>query len=117
MCNECFVLNELFKAADSKPHGNYTPTLAFIKKLVDQGRLEFVAGDCHIEEVDEVLDKEMHYTVCHYFKCKNCNQYFFIGACIRGTPIYKTMKDLSNENLNNMLWGRCGTIYEHNSKK
>ena len=114
MCDKCYVLKELFKAAESNSHYNYIPTLAFLKEMVRQGRLELFAGDCQLEETEKHLNEETHYTVCHYFRCKSCNQYFFIGACIRGTPIYKIIDNLKNENFSNMLWGHCGTLYEKN---
>jgi hypothetical protein len=112
MCKKCDVLKELFKAVNSNSHENYIPTLAFMKEMENQGRVSLLAGDCHLEEVEKLLYEETHYTICHYFECNSCNQYFFIGACIRGTPTYKTMKSLSNVNFDNMLWGHIGTMFE-----
>ena len=112
MCENCYVLKELFEAAESNSHQNYIPTLACINVLLNQGVIELFAGDCPLEEVEKHLCDEIHYTVCHYFRCKNCSQYFFIGACVRGTPIYKTLVNLKNENLENMLWGCYGVLYE-----
>ncbi len=43
MCEKCYVLRELFKAAESNLHQNYIPTLAFIKEMVRQERI----GDGH----------------------------------------------------------------------
>ncbi len=113
MCEKCYVLRELFKAAESNSHQNYIPTLAFIKEMVRQERIELFAGDCPIEEVEKHLFDEIHYTISHYFRCKSCEQSFFIGACIRGMPVYKRINDLNTINFNTMLWGRCGILYEH----
>jgi hypothetical protein len=112
VCEKCYALAELFKAADKNPHENYLPSIAFIEQLVKQGELELYAGDCPLEEIEKHLEEESHYTICHYFVCKQCNEYFFIGVCIRGRPIYKVKKDLKDENFNNILWGRCGTFYK-----
>lgn len=113
MCEKCYILKELFKSAERYPHQNYFPTIAFIKEMTKQNRIELFAGDCPLDEVERLLEEEKHYTICHYFSCKSCDQYFFIGACVRGTPIYKTMDNLEAENLDRMLWGHCGTLFEH----
>jgi len=80
--------------------------------LVKQERLEFFAGDCPLDEVEDHLSEEIHYTIKHYFRCKGCKKYFFIGACIRGKPIYKTMVYVNDLNFENILWGHYGTLYE-----
>ena len=111
LCDKCYILTELFKAAESNSHQNYIPTLSFINEMIKQGRIELYAGDCPIEEVKKNLNDETHYTICHYFMCKGCNHYYFIGACIRGTPVYKTIDSIKNVNFDNMLWGRYGALY------
>ncbi|MDQ0088594.1 hypothetical protein J2T12_002000 [Paenibacillus anaericanus] len=111
MCKSCFVLRELFTAAISDAHQNYIPTISFIKEMIKQQRLELYAGDCPLEEVARHLSEEIHYTVRHYLRCKSCNHYFFIGACIRGTPIYKTIESINDVNVKNM-WGNYGSLYE-----
>jgi hypothetical protein len=112
MCEQCYVLKELFGAAESSPHRNYIPTLAFIHEMVKQDRMELFAGDCPLEKVKKQLDDEIHYTIQHYFICKSCGHYFLIGACIRGMPIYEMMDNVKNVNFDTMLWGRVGTLYE-----
>lgn len=109
MCEDCYVLKELFKAAESNPLQNYIPTIAFIKEMVTQQRLDLFAGDYQLEEVEQHLSEEVHYTIRHYFRCRNCKQHFFI-ACIRGMPIYETIDKISKVNLDNM-WGRHGIFY------
>jgi hypothetical protein len=52
----------------------------------------------------------------HYLICKSCSQYFFIGACIRGVPIYRTIDDLRDVNLDNM-WGHHGSLYNQDEYK
>ncbi len=113
MCNSCYVLEELFKASESNPHENYFPTFAFINEMVTQGRLELYAGDCPLEEMKKHLADEHHFTIQHYFKCKSCNTYYLIGACIRGTPLYKVMLNLTDINFDKNLWGRIGTYYDN----
>ena len=111
MCDKCYVLKELFRGAESNSHQNYIPTLAFVREMVKQDRIEIFAGDCPLEEVEKHLSDEIHYTISHYLKCKSCNQYFFIGACIRGIPIYETKSSISSKDFDNLLWGRYGTKY------
>jgi hypothetical protein len=112
VCDNCHVLKELFKGAESNSQKNYLPVLAFLKEMVRQGRIELFAGDCLLEEVEKQLSDEIHYTIQHYFKCKCCNQYFSVSACIRGIPTYKVVDNLNTINFDNALWGKCGTLYE-----
>ena len=110
MCDKCYILVKIFEAADSNPHSNYLPIISFIEKMIHQERLELYAGDCPIEEVQRILMEESHYTIRHYLKCKTCNQHFLIGACIRGTPVYRIIDKISGENIDN-LWGRYGIYF------
>ena len=58
-----------------------------------------------------MLDAEQHYTVCHYMRCRSCGTLYFVGACIRGTRVFRQVEDIRKENLGTRLWGRCGTYY------
>ena len=80
-------------------------------ELERQGDIELYAGDCPLEGADAVLDAEKHYTVCHYMQCRSCGALYFVGACIRGTPVFRQVADIKKENLDTRLWGRCGTYY------
>ena len=73
--------------------------------------MELYAGDCPLEDTGAVLDAEQHYTVCHYMQCRSCGALYFVGACIRGTPVFRQVEDIRKENLGTRLWGRCGTYY------
>lgn len=112
MCKTCDFIKSVFTAAKNEPHHNYMPLLMMLKEIERQKRIVLVAGDCPIEDVLYHLDKELHYTVRHYFKCKSCNQFLFIGACIRGTPIFETLNTLENKNFEKILWGKTGTLFE-----
>lgn len=74
--------------------------------------MELFAGDCPLEATATVLDSEQHYTVCHYMQCCSCGTFYFVGACIRGKPICRQVMDITKENWDNQLWGRCGTYYQ-----
>ena len=76
-----------------------------------QGDMELYAGDCPLEDTGAVLDAEQHYTVCHYMRCRGCGALYFVGACIRGAPVFRQVADIRKENLDTRLWGRCGTYY------
>ena len=111
MCKNCSILKAAFQSA-SDDSMNYSPILEMVKVMGMQKRLELYAGDCLLDEIHDILDKEEHYTIKHYMKCTECGQIYFFGTCIRGAPIYKTVTDIGRENLSNMLWGRQGTLYE-----
>lgn len=111
MCETCSFVETVFKAAKSNPHWNYSPVLALLGKMEEQGRIVLAAGDCPIDETASVLNSEMHYTVVHYFQCNECGKYFFIGACIRGTPIFDSLEYLEPEKINRQVWGKLGTFF------
>ena len=113
MCEQCYVLDQLLEAGKSNTHQNYFPTLMFLNELVKEGNLELYAGDCPIDEVRMHIKSAKHYTIVHYFRCKNCDRIFFVGSCIKGKPTFRTIENISSVNLKNGLWGRCGTYYEN----
>lgn len=113
MCKNCSIIDALFKSASDKAHENYVPIINFLEALENEKRIELFAGDCMLKDAAEVLNEEKHYTVSHYFRCKDCGQTFFIGACVRGTPVYKTVDDIENENENvsTIIWGKLRQKY------
>ena len=92
----------------------YGQLLCAFAALERQGVMELFAGDCPLADAAAVLDAEQHYTVCHYMRCRKCGALYFLGACIRGVPVFRRVMDLHKENLNVRLWGRCGTWYSQN---
>jgi len=111
MCKNCDIVDSSFKGACSNPHFNLTPLHSLLSVLVENSRLEIYAGDCVFDDMLEVLCKEEHYTVSFYLRCSQCGKIYFFGACIRGTPIYKYIKDIKKENIDNVVWGKMGVYY------
>ncbi|MBS6397097.1 MAG: hypothetical protein KH452_08110 [Clostridiales bacterium] len=110
-CPACSRLADQIKEANCDPHRQYMPMLKALIKLEQQGMIELFAGDCPLEDAPAVLDAERHYTVCHYLRCRSCGAVYFMGACIRGMPVYRRVEDMTKENLDIRLWGRYGTYY------
>ncbi|WP_394267041.1 hypothetical protein [Anaerotignum sp.] len=110
-CSFCASISEHIRESDSNCYHKYSLILQELIHLERQGMVELLAGDCPLIETDEVLGAERHYTVCHYAKCRRCGTIYFIGACIRGTPVYYKVENLQAENLDTKLWGRFGTYF------
>lgn len=110
-CPSCGQLAAQLKEDNSISHSQYDQLLQKLMELERQGDIELYAGDCPLEGADTVLDAEKHYTVCHYMQCRSCGALYFVGACIRGTPVCRQVADIKKENLDTRLWGRCGTYY------
>ena len=72
-----------------------------------------VRGDCPLEDADGILASEQHLTVCHYLRCKSCGSLYYVGACIRGKPVFRRVTDQDTERIAFRLWGRCGTFFEN----
>jgi hypothetical protein len=121
-CEKCDFISGVFELTNSEKsindinkHRNFRPIFFLLKHFEEWGEIELYAGDCTTKEFDET-DTETHFTWCFYFKCKACGKYFFIGACIRGTPIYRIHDKLTDKDLQ-ILWGKSGTYFEQLKSK
>ena len=110
-CPFCGSLASQIKGALNASYRQYDQILCKLMELEQQGCMELFAGDCPLEDTDAVLNAEQHYTVCHYLRCRRCGALYFVGACIRGTPVFRQVEDIGKENLSTRLWGRCGTYF------
>ena len=110
-CPFCGQLAAQLKEDRSFSYRQYDQLLQKLMELERQGDMELYAGDCPLEDTDAVLDAEQHYTVCHYVRCRRCGALYFVGACIRGAPVFRQVTDIRKENLGTRLWGRCGTCF------
>ena len=113
-CLSCSLLLTQMKETRSDSYRQYNRILQTLMELERKGLLELFAGDCPLEDTDTILGAEQHYTVCQYMRCRSCGAIYFIGACIRGTPIYRKVENLQAENLETRLWGRYGTYFLKN---
>lgn len=113
-CLSCGLLLTQIKETRSDSYRQYNRILQTLMELERKGLLELFAGDCPLEDTDTILGAEQHYTVCQYMRCRSCGAIYFIGACIRGTPIYRKVENLQAENLETRLWGRYGTYFLKN---
>ena len=110
-CPSCGQMAAQMKEDSSISYRQYDQLLQKLMELERQGDMELYAGDCPLESTGAVLDAEQHYTICHYMQCRSCGALYFVGACIRGTPVFRQVADIRKENLGTRLWGRCGTYY------
>ena len=98
-CLSCSLLLTQMKETSSDSYRQYNRILQTLMELERKGVLELFAGDCSLEDTDTILEAEQHYTVCQYMRCRSCGAIYFIGACIRGTPVYRMVEILRAENL------------------
>lgn len=110
-CLSCSLLLTQMKETSSDSYRQYNRILQTLMELERKGVLELFAGDCPLEDTDTILGAEQHYTVCQYMRCRSCGAIYFIGACIRGAPVYRKVENLQKENLATRLWGRYGTYF------
>ena len=111
ICPFCGPLAAQLKESPKGSYRQYDQILRNLMELEQQGCMELFAGDCPLKDTDAVLAAEQHYTVCHYVRCRRCGALYFLGACIRGTPVFRQVADIRKENLSTRLWGRCGTYF------
>lgn len=110
-CPSCGQLTAQMREDGSISYHQYDQLLQKLMELERQGDMELFAGDCPLEDTGAVLDAEQHYTVCHYMRCRSCGALYFVGACIRGVPVFRQVADIKKENLDTKLWGRYGTYF------
>lgn len=110
-CLCCGPIATQMKETSSNSYRQYDLILQILMELERQGVMELFAGDCLLKDVDTVLGSEQHYTVCQYMRCRSCGAIYFIGACIRGAPVYRKVENLQKENLDTKLWGQYGTYF------
>lgn len=110
-CSSCASLAAQMKETSDRSYRQYDQIFQKLMELEQQGKMELFAGDCPLGDTDAVLGAEQHYTVCQYMQCRSCGAIYFIGACIRGAPVYRKVENLQKENLNTKLWGRYGTYF------
>lgn len=110
-CTFCGLLEDLIKDKGGNPFCHYDLILQRMRELKQQGVIGLLAGDCPLEEAEATLNTDQHYTVCHYLCCRSCGTIYFIGACVRGKPVYRKVEKLQKENLQIRLWGRWGTYF------
>lgn len=108
-CLSCGPSEAQMKEAGGGFYRQYDQTLPKFMELERQGVMELFAGDCLLEDTDAVLDAERHDTVCRYLRRRSCGAPYFVGAYIRGAPVFRQVEDIRKEGLNTRLWGRCGT--------
>lgn len=113
-CKNCDIVNRTFAEAEADAHMNLVPVHRFLCERIKTGRMVIFAGDCPFEKMMQVLNEEKHYTVCFYLQCPECGDIYFIGACIRGKPIYKKVIDIDKENIADIIWGSEGIYFEQN---
>ena len=108
-CPSCGQLTAQMKEDSSISHRQYDQLLQKLMELERQGDMELYAGDCPLEDAARCWT--LSSTVCHYMQCRSCGALYFVGACIRGAPVFRQVADIGKENLDTRLWGRCGTYY------
>jgi len=111
VCNQCEIVKEMIEGPNQ---GDYIGNLFELDVLVNKDVLELYAGDSPIEDVREHCEKEDRYTINHYFKCKKCGKYFFIGFCCRGGYIFREKINIENIDFNHIYDGKdkLGTYFK-----
>lgn len=112
-CPDCSAFHRLLTAKVRDPWKKYNQAKTAAMELISQGKLELFAGDCPLEDASSVLNSEQYFTVCHYLRCKACGNLYYVGACIRGKPVFRRVTDLDEERIGFRLWGRCGSYFNN----
>lgn len=96
-CPSCGQMAAQMKENSSISYRQYNQLLQKLMELERQGDMELYAGDCPLESTGAVLDAEQHYTICHYMQCRSCGALYFVGACVRGAPVFRQVADIKRK--------------------
>ena len=95
MCGTCEQLLSFFHRDAQKDHSeaykNYISAVKALCELTFTRKIEFIAGDCLLGDIEKCIASEKLFSVNHYFRCK-CGRIFYVGYCIRGTPICEIVR-------------------------
>ena len=88
MCDICKEILPFFHSHDDRmeAYNDYQSAYRVLRRMCINNEMEFVAGDCPLEDIEKHIELEDLYTISHYFRCK-CGKIFFVGFCCRGMPI------------------------------
>lgn len=119
MCNNCkevFSLIKNFSKFDFiRNYQLYNEAIDELILLYEKGIIEMYAADLHFKDTMRALEHETKYTIQQYFYCVQCNQVFAIGACIRGTPYFRVIKNVKSkfslQIFTKGIVGRIGVYY------
>ena len=87
-CSTCKKIKEI----SSKTILSLIPDLI---QLYDEGYLALYAGSGYVDRIMEDIKSEKYFTYDYYFRCKECDEIYYLGICIRGTPIFRKVKEPS----------------------
>ena len=88
-CMNCQEMQNDMLHAMKNPHVMLEPTYQKLKSMYEAKKLELVISDCSFKHFMEEVEQERHYTYQAYLKCPECDTFFQLGVCVRGTPLYK----------------------------
>lgn len=90
-CDNCSDIQKKMLSAKLDPHKLLSTTYTLLKEEYSEGKIVLCISDNNFENLMDEVAEEKQYTYNTYLKCPKCNKYYYLGICIRGTPIYKIM--------------------------
>ena len=89
-CTTCGIDAVVLRNGRTPPHDVDAPsTTANLIERVRDGRMQYLRGDVPLEDMVDLAEADMKYTIVSYLRCSVCEQTQLWGLCIRGAPIYK----------------------------
>lgn len=90
-CKDCLKLKTAFDNAKYNPHEALRDTYILMQELYNRKKLTLYMSDYSFENWDEEIRLEQHLTYNLYLKCRKCKKIYYLGVCVRGTPIYRIL--------------------------
>jgi len=89
-CANCTCVKEMFVDAKEKRLG-VKEVYDFLFELYKEKRLTVYMSEFPFESFWDEIMKEVYFSYRAYLKCPQCNRVFYMGVCVRGTPVYDVL--------------------------
>lgn len=89
----CETCDSAIVYSDGAPPHNIAikATIDRLVSRVDAGLMRFLRGDVPLQDMLDLADSELRYTIVSFLRCESCRRTRFWGLCIRGAPIYSVV--------------------------
>ncbi|MCL2062351.1 MAG: DMP19 family protein [Firmicutes bacterium] len=110
MCIHCKPIKKHFKLSGKSTRENYESAFQALRELADMGKMEFIAGNCALIDIEKeagglksyirfsslgyISDEIKAYCLasCHYFRCPQCGKIFSVGLTETNNPLCRVVR-------------------------
>ncbi len=112
-CTECCDVLKAFEEAKKAPLHSWRSVYGLLLERVCANKLEVYASDCDFDKALDEIAKEVHFAYYFYLRCHKCGEIYYMGICVRGTPVFKTSEEFSENQIERTVKSGIGTFFNN----